>query len=157
MRSFTHLPRLLAIIVIACLASFTALAQSKDIRTAVQTRHFIFKAQSAQPNRGRNIQLTSSYDLKVKNDSLIVYLPYYGRAYSAPVGSAGGGIDFTSTSFNYTVKDKKKGGWDISIKLKDQQDVREITLSVSSNGYATAYITSTNRDFISFYGYVSAL
>ena len=87
-------------------------------------------------------------------DTLISQLPYFGRAYSAPMDMKGGGIEFTSTDFAYTLEAKKKGRWSISIEPKDEKDVRQMILSVSENGYASLQVLSNNRDPINFNGIV---
>ncbi|WP_414648326.1 DUF4251 domain-containing protein, partial [Dinghuibacter sp.] len=46
----------------------------------------------------------------------------------------------------------KKGGWEITIKPKDNRDVNQINLSVSSAGYASLRVTSVNRQAISYSG-----
>ncbi len=55
-------------------------------------------------------------------DSIVTYLPYFDRAYSAPVNLSQGGIQFTSTDFDYTIESKRKE-WDIAMKLKEPLDV----------------------------------
>jgi len=62
-------------------------AQSLDqaaVKDLITSRNFVFKAQTALPLGGQARQLTSDYDLRVYGDSLIAYLPYFGRAYTAP-------------------------------------------------------------------------
>jgi hypothetical protein len=100
------------------------------------------------------VQLTSDYSLTVRKDSVISYLPYFGRAYTAPIGKTSGGIEFTSTDFVYTSKQNKKGGWQIEIKPNDETDVRQMLLTVSKNGYGSLSVTSNNRQAISFNGYI---
>jgi hypothetical protein len=129
-------------------------AQHTDLSQSLHDREFTFHARTAQPARGQNIQLTSYYDLRIHGDSLVAYLPYYGRAYTAPIGNNEGGIQFTSTNFSIKTKDRRKGGWEIDI-LPKGQDVREMILTVSENGYSNLSVTSSSRDFISFYGDVT--
>lgn len=123
------------------------------VQNFIQTKEFVFKAQTVLPMSGMSRQLTSEYDVKFLGDSMIAYLPYFGRAYSAGYGE-GGGFDFTSTKFEYKVKPRKKGGWDISIKPRDAKDVQALNFTVSENGYATLQITSNNRQPISYNGYL---
>ena len=118
-----------------------------------EKKEFVFKAQSATPMSGMTRQLTTDYDVRFLGDSVISYLPYFGRAYSAGYGE-GGGIDFTSTKFEYKVIERKKGGWAVSIKPKDVRDVQTMNFSISENGYATLQVNSNNRQPISFYGYI---
>jgi len=139
------------------LISGSLAAQNNDstIKILVEGRQFIFHAQTALPSTGSSRQLTSEYDLKVLKDSLISYLPYFGRAYSAGYGATDGGLNFTSTKFDYKASRRKKGGWDISIKPSDVRDFREYSLSVSDNGYGTLRALTNNRQPISFSGYIS--
>jgi hypothetical protein len=75
-------------------------------------------------------------------------------AYSAPIDPSQGGIKFTSTKFEYIKQPGKKDGWDITIIPKDASDVQKLYLHVTSKGYATLQVTSTNRQPISFNGII---
>jgi hypothetical protein len=127
------------------------------IRSLVESQQYDFKATSVTPMSGRTRQLNSDYDLKVTKEAIVSYLPYFGRAYTAPMDPSQGGIQFTSTEFDYTVLNGKKGGWDVQIKPKDYRDVQQITLSISEDGYGTLQVTSTQRQPISFYGNISEI
>jgi uncharacterized protein DUF4251 len=127
------------------------------VKTSVESKQFVFHAQTALPTSGRSRQLTSEYGLTVLSDSLVSNLPFYGRAYSVPYGSGDGGFNFTSTKFEYTASPGKKKGWNISIKPKDVTDLREFTLSLSDNGYGTLQVLSNNRQPISFTGYITEI
>jgi len=149
------LKTLLAFLVIM-FGGFTATkAQEKDgaeLQEMFDTKNFILKAEKANPQSGRMRQLTQEYDLTVSPDKIICFLPYYGRAYSAPVSSEGG-IKFTSIDFSYDVKKVKKG-WEITMVPKDATDVHQMYLTAFTNGRATLQVTSHNRQSISFNGYV---
>ena len=127
-----------------------------DIESLLQNRNFIFKAQSANPMRGNVVQLTSPYDVIVTKDTLRTYLPYFGRAYSAPAYNGEGGIRINTTDFEYLLSDKRKKRWTLSLKPNDDPNVREMTLSVSEDGYANLRVMSNNRDPINFNGVVTA-
>lgn len=128
------------------------------IKSLVESQNYVFKAQSTMPMSGRVRQLTTAdYDLRVTKESVIAYLPYFGRAYTAPIDPSQGGIKFTSQDFEYTATPGKKGGWDVLIKPRDFKDVQQMTLSISSAGYATLQVNSTSRQPISFNGYIDAI
>lgn len=137
--------------------TFTAIAQEKGeqgIQRAIETRNFVFKASSATPQRGRITQLTSEYDLIVRPDTVISFLPYFGRAFTAPINPSEGGIKFTSSDFVYSSSQTKKGGWEIKITPKGISDVSDLYLTVFENGNATLRVNSVNRTPISFNGFV---
>ena len=137
-------------------SSFAQDSKKTSLEQAIQSKQFIFKAQTAFPMRGGMRQLTSEYDLKVKGDTIIAYLPYFGRAYVAPIDPTKGGIQFTSTQNNYTLKAKKKNS-EITIVPKNIQEVHQLHLNISPNGNASLQVISNNRDPINFNGYVEAL
>lgn len=138
------------------LAAQNAKETKSKIGALLESRNFIFRAQTANPMRGNMVQLTSPYDMMVSTDSIKTYLPFFGRAYSAPMNTAEGGIKITSTDFEYNLADKRKKRWNIAIIPNDTPAIQQLTLSVSEGGYATLRVLSTNRDPITFNGYVTA-
>jgi hypothetical protein len=141
--------------------SIRATAQSADAKAAafkkmVEAKRYIFQAQTALPLRGGVRNLTTEYDLKVTPTAIVCYLPYFGRAYVAPINPTQGPLEFTSTKFSYTMTPRKKGGWDVVIKPTDHRDVQQMTLTISSAGYTTLQVTNLNRDPISFNGVIMA-
>jgi hypothetical protein len=147
----------LFICALAC--TLTAGAQSPDktaaIKALVESGKFLFRPMTVLPIHGQVRQLTSDFDMTVTVPGKIVSnLPYYGRAYT-PIDPAKGGMDFTTTKFDYKITPRKKGGWEITIKPKDLQgDVEQLYLSITQDGYATLQVTSSNRDAISYNGSV---
>jgi len=130
-------------------------AKEATIKKSVDAKRYTFLANYVLPQRGGGKQLTSEYDLRVTPDSVISFLPYFGRAYfDVPYGGADGGIKFTSTKFTYDVKEKKKGGWEITIIPSDVKNLNRMILYISPDGYASLSVNSTNRDFITFDGYL---
>ena len=149
--------RLITSLLLFVLVTTAAAQDKKDestIQQAVETKNFIFKASSATPQRGRIRQLTSEYDLIVRPDTIISFLPYFGRAFTAPINPSEGGIKFTSTDFAYSISKKKKSSWEIKITPKSVPDVTDLYLTVFDNGSASLRVSSINRTPISFNGYV---
>jgi hypothetical protein len=153
----------LLLIIAAGLSSADAQATKKDKKAAkeaaikknIDDRHYTFMANYVLPLRGGARQLTSEYDLRVTKDSVIAFLPYFGRAYfDVPYNSTDGGIKFTSTKFDYKVTDKKRGGWEITIKPTDVKNLNNLILYISTDGYASLSVSSSNRDYISFDGFL---
>lgn len=153
---------------------FSAKAQTDKATTEkiVNEKRFTFVATTAQPlnsvdinrvlssmqgnvqNAG-NINLTSLYDVKITPDSVISYLPYYGRAFSAPYNSnEDSGYRFTSTKFDYNTEKGKKRGWRITVNTKDTKDNPRMSFTVTESGYATLSIISMNKQQISYSGYL---
>jgi hypothetical protein len=135
--------------------STQAQGASGNAKELITAQRYVFKVQTVLPMGGRTRQLTSDYDLKVSKDTVISYLPYFGRAFTAPMDPSKGGIQFTSTDFEYTVNERSRGGWEILIKPRDVKEVQQMMLTISDNGYGSLQVTSTNRQPISFNGYIT--
>ena len=55
-----------------------------QVQKMIDKGHFKIDVNRSIPMSGRSVDLTSSYSLEVKGDSVISYLPYFGQAYSVP-------------------------------------------------------------------------
>ncbi len=71
--------------------------QIANITKIAESGNYTFVANIALPMSGRSINLSSTYFLKVRKDTIESYLPYYGRAYVAPAFSDEG-PDFVNAS-----------------------------------------------------------
>ncbi|MBB1285986.1 DUF4251 domain-containing protein [Flavisolibacter sp. BT320] len=153
MKTFVRFFSLFLISVMGFSSSHAQETDATTLKSILQSKNFTFRAQSAWPLQGTVIQLTSGYDVKLFPDSINTFLPYFGRAFTSGY-SAEGGIKFISKKFEYKLKEKQKGGWELTIKPTDTRDVTELTYSIAANGYATLQVLSNNRQAISFYGVV---
>lgn len=126
----------------------------KTVEHLIQSKNFVFTVQNVYPMGGMVNQMMTGFDLRMIGDSMITYLPFFGRAYSAPYGQ-GGAFNFTSTKFEYTVKQRKKGGWEILIQPRDHRDIQQMNFTVAENGYASLQMTSNSRQPISYTGYLA--
>ncbi|MEJ7674164.1 MAG: DUF4251 domain-containing protein [Chitinophagaceae bacterium] len=92
--------------------------------------------------------------LPVSKDTVISYLPFFGRGYIAPISPSDVDFDFTSTKFTNTTTTANRG-WNVSIKPKDQTYLRELYFRIFDNASASLNITSLDRSSISFEGYIT--
>ncbi len=154
------------LLIIATLATFTACSSMKhitrtqvtdftEIKKMVNEKNFDFVAERMIPAKGMPSTITDFYNLKVSNDSLYVQLPYRGQAYLTPIDPSQSPLDFTSTSFDYTFTESKDR-MNVTIKPKDKQNVQQFMLEIFSNGSATLNINSSDRQGISYNGYIAA-
>lgn len=136
----------------------TLCAQKKEAESEKPPvgREYIFHAQAYSSASISMRQLTpGEYHIRIKTDSVIVSLPYFGRSFKAQMNNVdGNGIQFTSTKFSYSTVDKKKGKVLITIKPEDASDVQQLFMTVFSDGSTVLQVNSTNREFMSFNGYL---
>lgn len=169
MKTFTN-----AVTALLFCIAVPAIAQTDKVTTQkiVHNQDFVFVATSAMPlssqdisavlnkmnngNGSGSINLTGSrYDLSIQKDSVVAFLPYYGRSYTASLNPDDAGIKFKSKDFTYQKVNRKKGGWNITIIPNDIKDHQKLTLSVSTSGYATLNVINNNRQPITFNGYLA--
>ncbi|RXK85917.1 DUF4251 domain-containing protein [Filimonas effusa] len=130
--------------------------QSNTTAALVNNNNFLFRAQTATPLNGRIINLTFEYEVKVSKDTIVAFLPYFGRAFTAPMDPSQGGIKFTSTKFSQKLQQRRRGGWELVVKPEDVPDIQILNFTITTNGYTTLQVTSTNKQPISFYGTIEA-
>jgi hypothetical protein len=123
----------------------------------VDSQHYVFLPQTALPTTGNSRNLSYGYAVTVSASKVESYLPYFGRAYSADYGSTASPLDFISSDFSYTITNRKKGGWDITIEFKDTKDVKKMQFSIFENGSATLQVISDSRQPISFNGTIESV
>lgn len=153
--------------------SLNAAAQTDKTTTAkiVEAKTYTFVARSATPlnvqdisavmsrmpggMQGGTIQLNETYyEVKVTPDSVIAFLPYYGRSFTAPINQTEGGVKFTSTKFEYKSTKGRKRGWDIVLSPKDGKENYRLSLNIGDEGYATLSLNSNEKQSITYQGYL---
>ena len=126
--------------------------QIAETKMLVDSKSFVFDASTANPMKGRTVNLSTDYQLTIKNDSVNSYLPYYGVAYS---GAAYGGGDspmvFKQPLESYSSEVTKKG-YMVKFKAKNGNDVIDGTLHVSETGSTSLSVSSMNRQSITYFG-----
>lgn len=144
-----------------------------ELPELLTSKRFVFQATTAIPfadaglsetlramgnTGGGTIVLTSSmYELQFDPDSIVAFLPYYGRSYSANLNPDDSGIKFTSKKFTYDMQQKKKGGWIIRIHPLDVKNGQRFILTVSESAYATLNAYHDQRQTIFFDGYIDEI
>lgn len=124
----------------------------EEVKNMITSQNFVFMADRALPMSGSNRMLTPGYELTISPDTIIAYLPYFGRAYAA-ITSGDGGIKFTSTNFDYKATERGKK-WQVRIKFEDASGVQDMNLDIYQNGTANLRVSNTNRQSISYTGYI---
>lgn len=125
--------------------------KAKEVKELIDSKRFTIDVNRAIPMRGRTVNLTSPYSLEMRGDSVISYLPYFGRAYSAPYGG-GDGLRFEKSITDYQASFNKKGTAQIQFRTRSDDDTYTFRMQVFSNGSATINVTPVNKQSITFHG-----
>ena len=103
------------------------------VREIVDSGRIKIDVDRAVPMAGRSVNLTSPYSLEIHGDSILSYLPYFGRAYSAPYGG-GEGLTFKEVATEKEQTSEKKGSSEIKFRVKTKEDVYMFRVEVYPNG-----------------------
>ena len=125
--------------------------QAKAVLEALENRNYTIGINYVYPRRGPGKTLEYGYDVTVRNDSLISYLPYFGRAYRVPYGG-GTGLNFSVPISRYQTYRAKKNMTRVLIGVKYEEDVYQYQLDVYDNGQVSLNVTAQEREGISFTG-----
>lgn len=144
---------LMAMHMMSCSSSKTVADKNQALKVSALTdsRHYKIVVDYMLPVQGTSKALNTNYSLTVKGDTLISYLPYFGRAYSVPYGG-GAGLNFDAFLFDYEAASDEKGIVRIRFKSKSEGDIYRYQIQIFDNGKATIYVDSNNRQSITYYG-----
>ena len=125
--------------------------RAQAVEQALAARHYRVSVDMMYPRRGKAKNVSSDYGLEVRGDTLVSYLPYFGRAYNVPYGG-GKGLNFTETFTEYYSKKLSNGATQVLIKVKNEEDVYNFTLEVFDNGSTSIDLNSRERESINYSG-----
>ena len=156
---------LLICLAVLCAGSQVLYAQSKKekaekkagaVKELINSRHYTVDVLRAYPMGGESVNLTSPYSLEIRGDSLISYLPYFGRAYSIPYGG-GKGLIFDAPITNYRCVINTKKTALITFESRNDEDVYQFQVDIIPSGSATIDVVPTKRQSISYQGDLNLL
>ena len=128
-----------------------AAEQALKVKTALTQRRYKIDINRMYPMKGNSKSVSYGYSVEVRNDTLISYLPYFGRAYNVPYGG-GKGLNFSERIGSYQETQQPKGERVIDIELKNEEDTYHYTIKVFDNGNSSIDVQSRQREPISYSG-----
>ena len=156
------------ILTITSCASITYVDKA-TLNSLIDSQDFTFMAKRANPTNydvvnvmnsmpggasSRMLDLDYGYTIKLSKDELNVELPYFGRSYNPSYDPSKNGFRFTSKDFGVVKSVNKKGNTTFEITPKDIEEPLTIYLEVFKTGSAFVSINSSNRQAISYDGYL---
>jgi len=130
-----------------------------QVLAVIESGNFEFVARKANPQGGRQIDLTTNPNfLRIKGNNGEAHMPYFGRAYSGGYGTGSGGIEFNGEFTEYNVeKNDAKFRLLIKFKIKGDNDTYNGTLNITGLDNASLSISSNNKQVISYFGDIKQL
>lgn len=127
--------------------------KAQAVEKALAERHYKVEINMMNPRRGRAVNVSPDFSLEVKGDTLVSYLPYFGRAFSVPYGG-GKGLNFTAPISEYHSAKGRKGATLITMKAVNEEDVYSFRLEIFNNGSTSIDLTARERESISYSGQI---
>ena len=128
-----------------------AAEQAAKVKAGLAEKRFSINVDRMYPMKGGSKSVSFGYGVEVRNDSLISYLPYFGRAYDIPYGG-GKGLNFSVRIGSYRDTPGKNGLHVIDIEVTNTEDTYFYSIKVYDNGSSSIDVQSRNREHISYTG-----
>lgn len=128
-----------------------------SLQNLAKDQTFEFNANTAYPQKGGRVELTTRDNLlKLADGRIVAELPYFGRAYSAAGYGESGGIQIEGeySDYNVQMNDKKRI---VTVKFSASSDSENYTctLTMSSLSNISLYIQSNRRQGMRYQGAIS--
>lgn len=121
------------------------------VERALASRHYVVDVQMMYPRSGRAVNVSSNYSLEIKGDTVVSYLPYFGRAYSIPYGG-GKAFNFSAPIISYESASDQKGKNYVRLVTDNEEDVITFQLEIFDNGQTTIDVQAREREPITYSG-----
>ncbi len=127
---------------------------AEQVYNGLNDMHYTIEVSHMTQRRGGMQSLSHGYELEVKGDTLVSYLPYFGEVYATRSVAYGQqkGLNFTSTIYNYNAVMVKPGEYHIQFETETDEDRFLYTIQVFDNGKSYVDVLGENRTGISFTG-----
>jgi len=128
------------------------LQKQKQIEELINTKNFVFKGRWALPMGAKQVDLSTNPNyVKFNPDLMDGYMPFFGTATTGIGFGSDNTIKFKDKPESFNIVKNKKN-FQVDAKVKGENDVYRISLSVTFEGSSSMSIISNNRSTISYQG-----
>ena len=127
---------------------------AEQVYNGLDEKHYTIEVSHMTERRGGMRTLSGGYELQVKGDTVISYLPYFGDVYAGrtvPYGQQKA-LNFTGHIYNYVAVMEKQGEYRIQFQTETEEDRYIYTIQMFDNGKSYIDVLGENRTSISFIG-----
>jgi hypothetical protein len=139
--------------------SARSLAQQEKTANIISSGQFEISNSWASPVSGGQINLIGNPNyIKFKNDSVDLFLPYFGVRHSGGAYNSGGGITYKGLAENLeSIPDAEKDSQVISFETEKATEDLSFRITIYANGKTNTNVNSSQRSNISYRGEVKEL
>lgn len=127
----------------------------QEMLKLIESKDYEFEAEWANPQSGRNINLTTNPNFfRIIKDSANIFLPYFGRSFSGGAAMTGeGGIVFNGTMEGYEMSvNEKKQKIMVQFRGKTKTETYTFNLTIFGGGNTMINVNSNYRSVIKYDG-----
>lgn len=157
----TLLLAVIALVLCACGTTFKSAEEKaayeaklvKQVNDKLHDRHFTIEVTYMKPLGSMPAREVNGFNLQLKGDTVVSYLPYYGRVSSGMFGFGGDtGLNFTSKVEKYAVTHPKADLTRINFETRSKEDRYQYEVEVFTNGKASISVIGDGHQSINFDG-----
>lgn len=119
---------------------------------SIGNRSFTIDINYVVPNRMPARHLEYGYYIRLYNDSVDAYIPFFGVAYRAEYGTNDEGIKYKGPISGFSINRINKDIQQVNIIAKKPLDEILYQIDIYKSGSATVFVRSMNRESIRFSG-----
>lgn len=124
---------------------------ARMVSDSITSRKFTVEVNYVNPQRMEARFLNSTYTVRIKGDSIMSNLPYYGVAYRATMEREGP-LDFDGNIQTYTILRPKPDLVRVKFFTRNKLEYIEYIFDFSPDGKCSLDVLSADRDKINFLG-----
>lgn len=131
---------------------------NQDLQDLINKKKFEIENNWASPMRGTQINLIGNPNyIRFKNDSVEVYLPYFGVRHTGGGYNSENGIKFEGVPENLNFSTDKKNNTVITFEADQDSENLDFRITLYQNEKASTSVNSSQRDPISYRGNIHDL
>jgi hypothetical protein len=144
----------LVLLLASCSVKKNAVSKKKTLQQKVESKDFTIYVSRCSPTDLENGGFNSDVVLKVKNDIAYANLPFHGLLNIKQLEKPMDPISFNAPMYDFVMDKTRNGGWVVTFKVKSDQYIYQVNITISSKGNVVAKVTSNERTTMTYFGNV---
>ncbi|MBZ9729708.1 DUF4251 domain-containing protein [Salegentibacter sp. JZCK2] len=133
-------------------------AKIASINSLIESLEFEIEHDWVSPLGGPRIYIMDNPNfIRFKNDSVNLFLPFFGERFSGGGYNNQGGIVYEGPLNNFEILDGDKNTRIIKFRTKQSSETLDFSINIFPEGNVTTRVNSTERSFISYQGRIKEL
>lgn len=143
---------------ISCGSAAKTDAEIAKTNSLIESGEFEIQHDWISTQSGARINLIGNPNfIRFKNDSVHLFLPYFGERFSGGGYNSEGGIVYEGPLRNFEMKETDKNRRIIKFRTEQDSESLDFVINIFPEGSVTTRVNSTERSFVSYQGDIREL